>query len=100
MAEFQETASTLERLRKNLENQAKDMQERADAAEAAVMKGGTKAVQKAEQRLKTLQADLENETRRAQEAVKAFGRADRKVRELEFQVDLSKIAFQCLDLGC
>ncbi|CAJ0934952.1 unnamed protein product, partial [Mesorhabditis belari] len=86
----QETASTLERLRKNLENQAKDMQERADTAEASVLKGGTKAVQKAEQRLKTLQADYESETRRAQEAVKAFGRADRRVRELDFQVTEDK----------
>lgn len=62
------------------------MQERADAAEAAVMKGGAKAVQKAEARLKQLQSDLESETRRAAEAVKSLARADRRVRELDFQV--------------
>lgn len=65
-----------------------DMQERADAAEAAVMKGGAKAIQKAEARLKTLQTNLEGETRRATEASKSLARADRRVRELEFQVVL------------
>lgn len=62
------------------------MQERADAAEASVMKGGAKAIQKTEARMKTLQSDLETESRRAMEASKSLGRADRRVRELDFQV--------------
>ncbi|CAJ0600448.1 unnamed protein product [Cylicocyclus nassatus] len=82
----QERSLQLERAKKQLESQVKDMQERADTAESAVMKGGAKAIQKAEARLKTLQANLEAETRRATEASKSLARADRRVRELEFQV--------------
>ncbi|KAL6728752.1 hypothetical protein Aduo_010491 [Ancylostoma duodenale] len=82
----QERSLQIERSKKQLESQVKDMQERADAAESAVMKGGAKAIQKAEARLKTLQTNLEGETRRATEAAKSLARADRRVRELEFQV--------------
>ncbi|KAF1748516.1 hypothetical protein GCK72_024983 [Caenorhabditis remanei] len=82
----QEQSQQLERFKKQLESAVKDLQERADAAEAAVMKGGAKAIQKAEQRLKAFQSDLETETRRAGEAAKTLARADRKVREFEFQV--------------
>lgn len=66
------------------------MQERADAAEASVIKGGAKAIQKAEQRLKSLQTDMEAETRRSTEASKNLARADRRVRELDFQVTEDK----------
>ncbi|CAI5455740.1 unnamed protein product [Caenorhabditis angaria] len=86
----QEQSQQLERFKKQLESSVKDLQERADAAEAAVMKGGAKAIQKAEQRLKSLQTDLETETRRAGEATKTLARADRKVREFEFQVSEDK----------
>ncbi|CAI2356211.1 unnamed protein product [Caenorhabditis sp. 36 PRJEB53466] len=86
----QEQSQQLERFKKQLESGVKDLQERADAAEAAVMKGGAKAIQKAEQRLKALQSDLETETRRAGEASKTLARADRKVREFEFQVSEDK----------
>nr|CAA30855.1 myosin heavy chain 2 [Caenorhabditis elegans] len=82
----QEQSQQLERFKKQLESAVKDLQERADAAEAAVMKGGAKAIQKAEQRLKAFQSDLETESRRAGEASKTLARADRKVREFEFQV--------------
>ena len=86
----QERSQLLERYKKQLESQVKDMQERSDAAEAAVIKGGAKAIQKAEQRLKSLQTDLEAETRRSGEASKNLQRADRHVRELEFQVSEDK----------
>ncbi|CAI4222378.1 unnamed protein product [Auanema sp. JU1783] len=82
----QDHSLQIERYKKQLESQVKDLQDRADAAEASVMKGGAKAVQKAEQRLKSLQTDLESETRRSGEASKNLARADRRVRELEFQV--------------
>uniref|UniRef100_A0A158PAE5 Myosin head n=1 Tax=Angiostrongylus cantonensis TaxID=6313 RepID=A0A158PAE5_ANGCA len=82
----QERSLKIERYKKQLESQVKEMQERADASEAAVVKGGAKAVQKAEAHLKTLQNNLEKEAHRAAEAVKSLSRADRRVRELEFQV--------------
>ncbi|GMT04726.1 hypothetical protein PENTCL1PPCAC_26900, partial [Pristionchus entomophagus] len=86
----QERAQQLERFKKQLESQAKDLQDRADTAEAAVVKGGQKAVLKAESKLKTLQVDYENESRRGQETSKALSRADRRVRELDFQVNEDK----------
>ncbi|KAK6019874.1 myosin head [Ostertagia ostertagi] len=57
----QEHSLQVERYKKQLESQVKDMQERADIAEAAVMKGGAKEIMKAEARLKALQGDLETE---------------------------------------
>ncbi|KJH47330.1 myosin head [Dictyocaulus viviparus] len=86
----QERSMEAERHKKQLEIQVKEMQERADAAEAAVMKGGAKAIKKAEAHLKTLQDDLESETRRASEAVKSLSRTVRRARELEFQVSVLK----------
>ncbi|KAK6047867.1 hypothetical protein COOONC_14627 [Cooperia oncophora] len=77
----QEHSLQVERYKKQLESQVKDMQERADIAEAAVMKGGAKAIMKAE---------AQTETRRATEAAKSLARADRRVRELDFQVNEDK----------
>ena len=47
----QEHAGSIEKLRRGLESQVKDLQVRLDEAEAAALKGGKRMIQKLEQRV-------------------------------------------------
>merc|ERR1719479_607320 len=60
----QETAQDLERGRKLLEAQSKDMQQRLDEAEANALKGGKKAMNKMETRIRELESEMDAENRR------------------------------------
>jgi len=51
----QDHASQIEKLRRNLESQVKDMQSRLDEAEASALKGGKKIIQKLESRVRELE---------------------------------------------
>jgi len=73
-----------------LEIQIKEMQARLDEAEQAALKGGKKVIQKLEQKIRELEGELEAENRRHQEADKNYRRAERRVRELVFQVEEDK----------
>ena len=48
---LQEHAGHIEKIRRGLENQVKDLQSRLDEAEASAMKGGKRMLQKLEQRV-------------------------------------------------
>lgn len=50
----QDTNAHLERMKKNLEVMVKDLQQRLDEAESLAMKGGMKALQKMENRVRKL----------------------------------------------
>lgn len=56
------------------------------------MKGGKKALAKLENRVRDLTAELDNESRRHGETQKHLRNKDRRVRELQFQVDEDKKA--------
>jgi chromosome segregation ATPase len=86
----QEHSSNLERQRKSLENQLKDMQNRLDEAEAAALKGGKKVIAKLEIRIRELETEIDNETRRHSEAQKNIAKQERRIRELAFQIDEDK----------
>merc|ERR1712150_425644 len=60
----QELAQSFEKDRKLLEAQAKDTQARLDDAEANALKGGKKAMNKMETRIRELQSELDAESRR------------------------------------
>uniref|UniRef100_A0A8R1HU94 Uncharacterized protein n=1 Tax=Caenorhabditis japonica TaxID=281687 RepID=A0A8R1HU94_CAEJA len=92
----QEHSQHVDRLRKGLEQQLKEIQVRLDEAEAAALKGGKKVIAKLEQRVRELESELDGEQRRFQDANKNLGRADRRVRELQFQVDEDKKNFERL----
>lgn len=62
------------------------MQVRLDEAEAAALKGGKKVIAKLEQRVRELESELDGEQRRFQDANKNLAKADRRARELQFQV--------------
>lgn len=82
----QEHSMHIERLRKGLEQQIKEMQVRLDEAEQAALKGGKKIIQKLEQRIRELEQELDGEQRRHQDTDKNFRKTERRVKEVEFQV--------------
>uniref|UniRef100_G3UFE0 Myosin heavy chain 1 n=1 Tax=Loxodonta africana TaxID=9785 RepID=G3UFE0_LOXAF len=82
----QDTSAHLERMKKNLEQMAKDLQHRLDEAEQLALKGGKKQIQKLEARVRELENEVENEQKRNVEAVKGLRKHERRVKELAYQV--------------
>lgn len=83
----QDHAQTQEKLRKALETQIKELQVRLDEAEANALKGGKKVIQKLEQRVRELENELDGEQRRHADAQKNLRKAERRIKELSFQVN-------------
>ena len=81
----QEAAQGMERNRRGLEYQVKDMQTKLDEAEQLAMKGGRKVVQRLEQRIRELEGQLDEEQRRLVDGQKNQRRIDRRIKELTFQ---------------
>merc|ERR1712060_779290 len=83
----QEIAMSLERERKLLEAQVKDMQARLDDAEQNALKGGKKAMSKMDTRIRELESEVDAENRRLADAQKGLRKSERKIKELTYQQD-------------
>ena len=83
----QELAQAFETDRKQLEFQAKDLQARLDEAEVNALKGGKKAMNKMETRIRELQSEMDSESRRFADAQKNLRRSERRIKELSFAGD-------------
>merc|ERR1712241_500528 len=83
----QETAQDLEKGRRLLEAQSKDMQQRVDESEANALKGGKKAMNKMETRIRELESEMDAENRRLGDAQKNLRRSERRIKELTFAAD-------------
>lgn len=83
----QEHAHGQEKLRKQLELQAKDLQNRLNEAEALALKGGKKAIAKLEERIRQAEGELDGEQRRHAEAQKSSRKNERRIKEMSFQAD-------------
>lgn len=81
----QEHAGQLDKLRKALEQQIKELQVRVDEAEAAALRGGKKIIQKLEQKVRELENELDSEQRRHADAQKNLRKSERRIKELAFQ---------------
>lgn len=81
----QEHSVHLERVKKGLEAQLKDMSVRLDEAEQAALKGGKKIIQKLETKIKELELELDSEQKRHSETVKSLRKNERRLKELLFQ---------------
>uniref|UniRef100_A0ABM5FMB9 Myosin-4-like n=1 Tax=Pogona vitticeps TaxID=103695 RepID=A0ABM5FMB9_9SAUR len=81
----QDTSAHLERMKKNLDQTVKDLQHRLDEAEQLALKGGKKQLQKLEQRVRELEAEVENEQKRSADAIKGVRKYERRVKELTYQ---------------
>merc|ERR1712115_16319 len=70
-----------------MECQAKDMQHQLDEAEANALKGGKKAMNKMETRIRELESELDAEQRRFGDASKNLRKSERRIKELSFASD-------------
>lgn len=59
-----------------------------EETEQNALKGGAKIVNKLELQLKSLENNLESEQRRQADVAKSYSKADRRLREIQFQVML------------
>merc|ERR1719216_863434 len=83
----QEAALACERDRKLFECQVKDVQQRLDEAEANALKGGKKAMNKMEGRIRELNSELDAENRRFADSQKNLRKSERHIKELTFATD-------------
>merc|ERR1712226_153405 len=83
----QEIALAYERDRKLLECQAKDLQQRLDEAETNALKGGKKAMNKMDTRIRELEAEVDAENRRAADSAKNLRKSERRIKELSYASD-------------
>merc|ERR1712152_35856 len=83
----QELAQGFERDRKLLECQVKDMQARLDDAETNALKGGKKAMNKMETRIRELESEVDAESRRCADAQKNLRKSERRIKEMTYASD-------------
>ena len=83
----QDMAQCLERERRLLEAQLKDMQARVDEAQSNALKGGKKAMTRMDTRIRELESELDAENRRGADAQKNLRKSERKIKELTYQQD-------------
>merc|ERR1711950_44172 len=80
----QDMAQSLEREKKLLEAQVKDMQARVDEAQTNALKGGKKAMTRMDTRIRELESDLDAENRRNADSLKNLRKSERKIKELTY----------------
>ena len=83
----QELAQVYERDRKLFECQVKDMQARLDEAETNALKGGKKAMNKMETRIRELESEVDAEARRCGDAHKNLRKSERRIKEMTYASD-------------
>merc|ERR1712150_297344 len=83
----QEFAVQFEREKKLLESQLKDAQTKLDEAEVNALKGGKKAINKMETRIRELQSEMEAESRRFSDAQKNLRKSERRIKEITYSTD-------------
>ena len=83
----QELAQNFEKDRKLLECQLKDMQNRLDEAESNALKGGKKAMNKMDTRIRELESELDAENRRYADSQKSLRKTERRIKELTYSQD-------------
>ena len=83
----QEMAQSTEKERKLLECQIKDSVSRLDETEMNALKGGKKAMNKMETRIRELESEVDAENRRFADAQKSLRRSERRIKELTYAAD-------------
>ena len=83
----QEFAQQFERDKKLLEVQCKDTQTKLDEAESNALKGGKKAMNKMDTRIRELEAEVHAESRRFADTTKNLRKSERHIKELTYTAD-------------
>jgi len=86
----QEHVSQIEKVRKTLEQTVKELQVRFEDAEATATRSGKQAIAKVEERVKSLESELQSESTRHADAVKNVRKCERRIKELTFQSEEDK----------
>jgi myosin heavy subunit len=86
----QDHANAEGRGKRSLDQQLSELENRLAEAEASAMKGGKAAMSKLEMKIRELEVELGGVQSRTQENYKAFQRAERRIKELQFQQDEDK----------
>merc|ERR1712141_110140 len=76
----QDTNSHLERMKKNVEMNAKGLQTRLDEAEQVAMKGGKKQIAKLESRIREMENELDQQSKSTADSVKNNRKLERKLK--------------------
>merc|ERR1739846_140665 len=83
----QEHSSSQEKAKRALESQITELEQRLAEANDVAAKGGRNAMAKLESRIRELEIELGNVQCRTSENYKSYQKADRRVKELQFQQD-------------
>merc|ERR1712088_1222247 len=83
----QDAAMMNEKQRRLLETRAKEVQNRLDEAETNALKGGKKAMNKMETRIRELESEMDAEGRRMADGQKNLRKSERRIKELTFACD-------------
>ncbi|XP_045911523.1 myosin-7-like isoform X2 [Micropterus dolomieu] len=83
----QDSSSMLERMKRNVESTAKELQVKLDETEQMALKGGKKQLHKLETRVRELQTELMVEQKRSEEYQKGVRRYERRIKELTYQTE-------------
>ncbi|XP_078681754.1 uncharacterized protein LOC144916498 [Branchiostoma floridae x Branchiostoma belcheri] len=83
----QEHSMTADKTKRNLDANCKDLQRRLEEAEAIALKGGKRAIQKLENRIRDLETLIDESRRYHQEDLKQLRKNERRLKEMTFQAD-------------
>ncbi|XP_047426901.1 myosin-16-like [Mugil cephalus] len=83
----QERSLHLEKVKKNQEQNLRDLTVKLEEAEQLGLKAGKRAIQKLETRIKELENELDQEQKRHTETVKNLRKGERRLKELIFQTE-------------
>ncbi|AWP18617.1 hypothetical protein SMAX5B_005994 [Scophthalmus maximus] len=83
----QDRSSHLEKIKKNQEQNLRDLTLKLEEAEQQALKAGKRTIQKLETRIKELENELDQEQKRHTETVKNLRKGERRLKELIFQTE-------------
>merc|ERR1719323_1230594 len=83
----QEHSSSQEKAKRALETQIAELDQRLSEANEVSAKGGRNAMAKLESRIRELEIELGSVQSKTSESFKAFQKAERRIKELQFQQD-------------
>ncbi|TKS91616.1 Myosin-16 [Collichthys lucidus] len=83
----QDRSSHLERIKKNQEQNLRDLTLKLEEAEQQALKAGKRTIQKLEVRIREVENELEQEQKRHMETVKNLRKGERRLKELIFQTE-------------
>uniref|UniRef100_A0A8D0CVK5 Myosin heavy chain 16 n=1 Tax=Sander lucioperca TaxID=283035 RepID=A0A8D0CVK5_SANLU len=83
----QDRSSHLEKIKKNQEQNLRDLTLKLEEAEQLALKAGKRTIQKLETRIKEVENELDQEQKRHMETVKTLRKGERRLKELIFQTE-------------